>query len=77
MSNVTKQWADAYCQRLMIDNNVSFPFYIGRKKQWGGVDSTSYINSLDDFFSAYQEYDNHPRCVAIMLITNSQTMISI
>lgn len=76
MSKVTKQWADAYCQRLMSKHNLSFPFYIGRKKQWGGVDSTSYINSVDDFFPAYQEYDNHPRCVAIMLITPSQ-MISI
>jgi hypothetical protein len=71
---LTKEWADAYCQRLMNNNNLSFPFHIGRKKQWGGIDSTSLIRSLDDFFPAYQEYDSHPRCVAIMLITSTDTI---
>lgn len=75
---LTKEWADAYCQRIMSQNNITFPFHLGRKKQWGGVDSTSCINTIDDFFPCYEEYDSHPRCVAIMLIPGAgRDMISI
>lgn len=64
---VTKEWAVDYCQRLIKDNNLSFPFTLGRKKQGGYVDSSAHIRNEDDFFTAYDEFNSHPRCVAILL----------
>lgn len=71
MSQVTEQWAIDYCNRLMINNQLSFPFQLGRKKQGGYVDSSAYINNQQQFFQAYKEFNDHPRCVAILLYHDS------
>lgn len=43
--SITKEWAVNYCQRLIKDNNLSYPFTLGRKKQGGYVDSSAHIRS--------------------------------
>jgi len=65
--SITKEWAVNYCQRLIKDNNLSYPFTLGRKKQGGYVDSSAHITNEEDFFTAYKEFNDHPRCVAILL----------
>ena len=71
MSQVTKEWSIDYCNRLIANNNISFPFTLGRKKQGGYVDSSANIKNQDEFFLAYKEFNDHPRCVAILLYHNS------
>ena len=65
--SITKDWAFNYCNRLMADNNIAFPFQLGRKKVGGYVDSSAHIESQEEFYNAYSEFNDHPRCVAILL----------
>ena len=74
---ITQEWATNYCQRLMSQNNLSFPFRIGRKKNWGGIDAVSTVTDEDSFFRCYKEFDEHPRCVGIFIIKEDNTIISI
>jgi hypothetical protein len=65
--SITKDWAISYCNRLIVDNNINFPFQLGRKKVGGYVDASSHIKNEEEFYTAYSEFNDHPRCAAILL----------
>lgn len=77
LTTITLEWAADYASRIQVANSIKFPFTIGRKKNWGGIDSTTIVRDEEEFFNAYKEYNDHPRCVGIFLIKDDGTTVSI
>lgn len=64
---ITQTWAHSYCDKLMAQLKIDFPFTISRMKPGGYEDASAHITNEQAFFEAYQLFDTHPRCKAILL----------